>query len=62
MLVPIVGVLSSWALFGEVIDGVEALAGVAVVGGVLIGSLPLRLAPAPVPPIRRREREPVGRP
>jgi O-acetylserine/cysteine efflux transporter len=42
MLVPIVGVLSSWALFGEVIDGVEALAGVAVVGGVLIGSLPLR--------------------
>lgn len=43
MLVPIIGVLSSWALFGERIDGVEALAGVAVVGGVLIGSLPLRL-------------------
>ena len=42
MLVPIVGVLSSWALFGERIDGVEAAAGVAVVGGVLIGSLPLR--------------------
>ena len=41
MLVPIVGVLSSWALFGERIDGVEALAGIAVVGGVLIGSLPL---------------------
>lgn len=49
MLVPIVGVLSSWVLFGERIDGVEALAGVAVVGGVLIGSLPLRL------PRRRRE-------
>lgn len=43
MLVPIVGVLSSWVMFGERIDGVEALAGVAVVGGVLIGSLPLRL-------------------
>jgi O-acetylserine/cysteine efflux transporter len=43
MLVPIVGVLSSWAMFSERIDGVEALAGIAVVGGVLIGSLPLRL-------------------
>jgi O-acetylserine/cysteine efflux transporter len=42
MLVPIVGVLSSWALFGERIDAVEAAAGIAVVGGVLIGSLPLR--------------------
>jgi hypothetical protein len=30
-------------MFGERIDGVEALAGIAVVGGVLIGSLPLRL-------------------
>lgn len=48
MLVPIVGVLSSWALFGEGIDAVEAVAGVAVVGGVLVGSLPLRF--------RRRER------
>jgi O-acetylserine/cysteine efflux transporter len=45
MLVPIVGVLSSWALFGERFDGVEALAGVAVVGGVLIGSVPLRFRP-----------------
>jgi len=51
MLVPIVGVLSSWALFGERIDGVEAMAGVAVVGGVLIGSLPLRL--------RRRNPDPL---
>ncbi|HYI52620.1 MAG TPA: EamA family transporter [Microlunatus sp.] len=42
MLVPIVGVLSSWALLGERIDGAEALAGLAVIGGVLIGSLPLR--------------------
>ena len=50
MLVPIVGVLSSWALFGERIDGVEAAAGVAVVGGVLIGSLPLRRRSRTVPP------------
>jgi len=54
MLVPIVGVLSSWALFGERIDGVEALAGVAVVGGVLIGSLPMRL--------RRRQASPTTEP
>ena len=50
-VVPIVGVLSSWLLFGERIDGIEALAGVAVVGGVLIGSLPLRF--------RRRTPEPA---
>lgn len=50
MLVPIVGVLSSWALFGERVDAVEAVAGAAVVGGVLIGSLPLRL------PLRRGRR------
>jgi O-acetylserine/cysteine efflux transporter len=60
MLVPIVGVLSSWALFGEVIDGVEALAGVAVVGGVLIGSLPLRLRRRQASPTA--EPEPVGQP
>ena len=63
MLVPIVGVLSSWALFGEVIDGVEALAGVAVVGGVLIGSLPLRRRVRHESPrISDEEPEPVGRP
>lgn len=43
MLVPIVGVLSSWAMFGERIDAVEAVAGAAVLAGVLIGSLPFRL-------------------
>jgi O-acetylserine/cysteine efflux transporter len=55
MLVPIVGVLSSWALFGERVDGVEALAGVAVVGGVLIGSLPLRFRRAAPPADALRE-------
>lgn len=44
MLVPIVGVFSSWLIFGEAIDGVEAAAGLAVVGGVLLGSLPRRAA------------------
>ena len=43
MLVPIVGVLSSWAMFGERIDAVEAVAGTAVLAGVLIGSLRLRV-------------------
>ena len=43
MLVPIVGVLSSWAMFGERIDAIEAVAGAAVLAGVLIGSLRLRV-------------------
>ena len=43
MLVPIVGVLSSWAMFGERIDAIEAVAGTAVLAGVLIGSLRLRV-------------------
>ena len=43
MLVPIVGVLSSWAMFGERIDAIEAVAGAAVLAGVLVGSLPMRL-------------------
>lgn len=38
MLVPVVGVLASWIAFGETIDLVEAIAGVCVVGGVLLGS------------------------
>jgi O-acetylserine/cysteine efflux transporter len=47
MLVPVVGVLSSWLFFGELIDLTELLAGVAVVGGVLLGSRPgPRTAPA----------------
>lgn len=39
MLVPVVGVLSSWALFGERPGLVEVLAGVLVVGGVLVATL-----------------------
>ncbi len=38
MLVPVVGVLASWIAFGETIDLVEAIAGICVVGGVLLGS------------------------
>jgi O-acetylserine/cysteine efflux transporter len=38
MLVPVVGVLTSWLAFGEVIDEVELIAGVFVVGGVLYAS------------------------
>src|SRR3954471_4043684 len=40
MLVPVVGVLSSWLLLGERIDATELMAGAAVVGGVLLGSRP----------------------
>lgn len=39
MLVPVVGVLASWLVFGEVIDAVELVAGVFVVGGVLFASI-----------------------
>ncbi|KQP56042.1 EamA family transporter [Agreia sp. Leaf283] len=38
MLVPVVGVLASWLAFGEVIDQVELIAGIFVVGGVLFAS------------------------
>ncbi len=38
MLVPVVGVLTSWLAFGEVIDRVELVAGLAVVSGVLYAS------------------------
>jgi O-acetylserine/cysteine efflux transporter len=48
MLVPVVGVLSSWLIFGELIDRTELVAGVAVVGGVLLASRqPRRPAAAP---------------
>ncbi|CAD6002432.1 EamA family transporter [Agreia sp. COWG] len=39
MLVPVVGVLASWLAFGEIIDIVELVAGVFVVGGVLFASI-----------------------
>lgn len=42
MLVPVVGVLASWAAFGEVPDLVEAVAGAVVVGAVLWTSRPAR--------------------
>lgn len=49
MLVPVVGVLASWLAFGEVIDLVELIAGLFVVGGVLFASTrQRRVAVAPV--------------
>lgn len=48
MLVPVVGVLSSWFFFDELPDLVELVAGVAVVAGVLYASRPpRRLGPVP---------------
>jgi len=49
MLVPVVGVLASWIAFGQTIDAVEAAAGVAVVAGVLVASLPRRAPRGPAP-------------
>lgn len=53
MLVPVVGVLTSWLAFHELIDLLELVAGGAVVTGVLVASRPARV---------RRERvgAPVG--
>lgn len=48
MLVPVVGVLSSWAAFGEVPAWAEVLGGCLVVGGVLYASLRLRRRAAPL--------------
>lgn len=53
MLVPVIGVLTSWLAFGEVIDAVELGAGVVVVAGVLFSSRPKRLA-AKEPPAAKR--------
>jgi O-acetylserine/cysteine efflux transporter len=58
MLVPVVGVFSSWLIFDEGIDLTELIAGVAIISGVLVGSsrrrrsapaLPAVAAPAPSP-------------
>lgn len=45
LLVPVVGVLSSWAAFGEMPTIVELLAGLLVVGGVLIATRAPRRVP-----------------
>lgn len=63
MLVPVVGVLSSWLVFGEVIDRTELLAGVVVVAGVLVASRPPRRPGAPEPlPAAEPEVRPEPRP
>ncbi|MET4582132.1 O-acetylserine/cysteine efflux transporter [Conyzicola nivalis] len=49
MLVPVVGVLASWAAFGEVIDLTELLGGAAVVVGVLVASYRRRARSVPEP-------------
>ncbi|QDP94839.1 EamA family transporter [Microlunatus elymi] len=64
MLVPVVGVLSSWIAFGEGISLVEVIAGCAVIGGVLYASRPPKLVIAPefaaaVPP-GSRQKDPAG--
>ncbi len=56
MLVPVIGVLASWAAFGEVPDVVEVVAGAVVVVAVLWSSRTSRLVPAAdaeTPPSRR---------
>lgn len=50
MLVPVVGVLSSWLLLGEGVDRTELLAGLVVVAGVLVASRPPRRGPLGTPP------------
>ncbi len=47
MMVPVVGVLSSWLFFDEIPDVVELMAGIAVIGGVLYASRPARIQPHP---------------
>lgn len=55
MLVPVVGVVSSWLAFGETVDAVELAAGAAVIGGVLWASR-VRRAPRPTPVVAPAER------
>ena len=54
MLVPVVGVLSSWLLLGEVVDLTELLAGLVVITGVLFASRPPR-KPSTPPVVRSHE-------
>ncbi|WP_091416273.1 EamA family transporter [Friedmanniella luteola] len=49
MLVPVVGVLSSWLLLDERVDPTELVAGLVVVAGVLFASRPPSPAPAGPP-------------
>ncbi|SEI03986.1 EamA family transporter [Paracoccus alkenifer] len=42
MLVPIVGIASSWAVFGEIPRPLELAAGLLVIGGVILASRPPR--------------------
>lgn len=49
MLVPVIGVLSTWVAFGEAISLVELIAGAAVIGGVLYGSRPPKSVAEPEP-------------
>lgn len=51
MLVPVVGVVSSWLVFGETVAPVELIAGAAVIGGVLYASRASR-PPRPAVPNR----------
>lgn len=53
MLVPVVGVLSSWLFFDELPDLVELIAGIAVVGGVLYASRPPRPPQLSAPVVAR---------
>ena len=48
LLVPVVGMSTAWLVLGEQIAAPEALGGIAIVGGVLIGVLPA------LPGLRRR--------
>lgn len=53
MLVPVVGVLSSWIAFGEVLDAAELIAGALVVLGVLFASGRVPRLAASVRAVRR---------
>lgn len=62
MMVPIIGVLSSWIAFGEPIPIVEVIAGAAVIAGVLYASRPGRAAIPVAEPDPSVEPEPACQP